>query len=514
MTGAIWLVGVAVFAATLACLLLVRLMNARTKSLRFSPSRAVMLRVIVFTMIAVYLGGMLWTARELAAAGGAGGIAVQALFVLAAAILALRWFPSARLYGWVRVTLLKHLFAHRYDYRAEWLRFTETIGRPDRQQAELAVRAVQALADIAGSERGALFLPAAQHGGLEMAAQWQWAGLATVAEPLVEPLVAALEPGGYIVDLDDIRAGRSAPLAPEMAPAWLLAENEAWVLVPLLHFDRLAGIVLLARPAAPRRLDWEDLDLFRIAGRQLASYLAEQSAQQALAEAARFDEFHRRIAFVMHDIKNLASQLALLARNAERHAENPAFRADMMVTLRNSADKLNALLARLGRYGRPGAAAPAAPLDLAALARKVASGFLPPHRVFVAGEESCPVLGHEEALEQALTHLVQNALDASSEGVPVVVQTVRERLSARLEIVDSGTGMTPQFLRHSLFSPFISSKPGGFGIGAFEARELIRAMGGQLEVESREGLGTRFILTLPLAGTQAIASAPEQKDVA
>ena len=93
MTGAIWLVGVAVFAATLACLLLVRLMNARTKSLRFSPSRAVMLRVIVFTMIAVYLGGMLWTARELAAAGGAGGIAVQALFVLAAAILALRWFP-------------------------------------------------------------------------------------------------------------------------------------------------------------------------------------------------------------------------------------------------------------------------------------------------------------------------------------------------------------------------------------------------------------------------------------
>jgi hypothetical protein len=53
----------------------------------------------------------------------------------------------------------------------------------------------------------------------------------------------------------------------------------------------------------------------------------------------------------MHDIKNLASQLSLLARNAELHAENPDFRADMLVTLRNSADKLNALLARLSRYG-------------------------------------------------------------------------------------------------------------------------------------------------------------------
>ena len=82
---------------------------------------------------------------------------------------------------------------------------------------------------------------------------------------------------------------------------------------------------------------------------------AEQAGQEALGEAQRFDEFNRRIAFVMHDIKNLASQLSLLARNAEKHADNPAFRADMLVTLRNSADKLNALLARLGRYGGGGA---------------------------------------------------------------------------------------------------------------------------------------------------------------
>jgi signal transduction histidine kinase len=59
--------------------------------------------------------------------------------------------------------------------------------------------------------------------------------------------------------------------------------------------------------------------------------------------------------------------------------------------------------------------------------------------------------------------------------------------------------MSPEFVRTGLFKPFVSSKPGGFGIGAFEARELVKAMGGRVAVESRQGLGTRFSVVLPLA---------------
>src|SRR3546814_16030222 len=99
------------------------------------------------------------------------------------------------------------------------------------------------------------------------------------------------------------------------------------LLVPLVHFNTLAGVILLARPPVDRALDWEDFDLLRIAGRQVASYLAEARAQGALADARRFDEFNRRFAFILHDIKNLVSQLSLVARNAERHADNPDFRA-------------------------------------------------------------------------------------------------------------------------------------------------------------------------------------------
>ena len=70
-----------------------------------------------------------------------------------------------------------------------------------------------------------------------------------------------------------------------------------------------------------------------------------------------------------------------------------------------------------------------------------------------------------------------------------------------IEVIDSGEGMSPEFVRSRLFKPFVSTKPGGFGIGAYEARELVRAMRGRLDVESREGLGSRFTIRLPLAAT-------------
>jgi putative PEP-CTERM system histidine kinase len=259
-------------------------------------------------------------------------------------------------------------------------------------------------------------------------------------------------------------------------------------------------MVVLARPPHRRRLDWEDFDLLRVVGRQLASYLAENAGQEALAEAGRFDEFNRRIAFVMHDVKNLASQLGLLARNAEQHAENPAFRKDMLVTLRNSADKLNALLARLSRYGSPTVdTLDAVEADL--LAVDVLLGFRSQHEVVLVEHEPCVVAGRRQALEQVLVHLVQNAIDTSPSDTPVFIRVAVEGPNGVIEVTDTGEGMSPEFVRSRLFKPFDSTKSGGFGIGAYEARELVRAMRGRLDVESREGVGSRFTIRLPLAQT-------------
>jgi putative PEP-CTERM system histidine kinase len=243
----------------------------------------------------------------------------------------------------------------------------------------------------------------------------------------------------------------------------------------------------------------------------VGSYVAESRGQSALDEARRFEEFNRRFAFILHDIKNLVSQLSLLARNAERHADNPEFRADMLVTLRNSADKLNALIARLSRYG-PATNVEFAEVRADTVVRAVVSQLQGRHPVSLVECEPIKLAADPELLEQVLLHLVQNAIDASLADAPVFVRVAHEGLHGVIEVVDSGAGMSAEFVRTRLFKPFDSTKQGGFGIGAYEARELVRAMQGRIDVESREGMGSRFVIRLPLAETAELIKSMAAQD--
>ena len=464
--------------------------------LRLRASRSVAFQSFSLLVIGAYLVAMVVTAQALAYVGSDFAALIQMGFLVTASAVALLVLPSPRLRGWIRVVLAKHLFQHRYDYRAEWLRFTETIARGGEQVMPLHERVVQAVADITDSPAGLLLTPG-EEGSLTLDSRWQWSEIEVPAEALPADAAQFFEREGFILDLDELRDGRDRRGEVRHVPEWLVGNRRVWAMVPLLHFQRLVGMVVLARPAVARKLDWEDFDLLRVVGRQLASYLSEQAGQEALGEAHRFDEFNRRIAFVMHDIKNLASQLSLLARNAEKHADKEEFRADMLVTLRNSSDKLNALLDRLGRYGAGGSEKPV-PVDLGACLDRVIERYQAQHPVMLVERQDCEALANPEALEQALVHLVQNAIDASEPDVPVLLNLVPDGMFCRIEIVDSGSGMSAEFVRSRLFKPFHSSKAGGFGIGAFEARELVRAMQGRLDVESREGVGTRFIVRLPI----------------
>ncbi|RDE05999.1 XrtA/PEP-CTERM system histidine kinase PrsK [Sphingomonas aracearum] len=399
---------------------------------------------------------------------------------------------SPWLRAWAKVMLAKHLFRHRYDYRAEWLRFTDTLGKPD-NPAPLAERVVQATADLTDSPAGLLLVPHEQ--GMHVAARWNWPvqAEAGAGRELADWLAAS----GRIVEMDGLRSAASGPAEAAAVPQWML-DGEGWALVPLMHFERLQGAILLARPPVPRALDWEDLDLLRLAGRQVASYLAEANAQEALGEAQRFDEFNRRFAFILHDIKNLVSQLSLLARNAERHADNPEFRADMIATLQESAGRMNDLLARLSQHHRSRAEPPVV-VELSALAERVAARLRVTHPVVVTVETPAAALADPARLEQAVAQLALNAVQASAPAEPVTILVGVADGRATLDVIDAGCGMSLGFVRDKLFKPFLSTKPAGFGIGAFEARQLVIAMGGSIAVDSREGEGTRFRLSLPLA---------------
>jgi putative PEP-CTERM system histidine kinase len=247
-----------------------------------------------------------------------------------------------------------------------------------------------------------------------------------------------------------------------------------------------------------RTLDWEDFDLLRTVGRQVASYLAEAQGQEALSHVRQFEEFNRRFAFIMHDVKNLVSQLTLVTRNAERHADNPEFRADMIVTLQNSTARMNDLLARLSQHNKARIQDPQ-PLAAIHAVEAVVRTKRALHPIVMGGNADLMLLADPQRLEQVLSHLVQNAIEASPKTEPVVIDLASNAQEAIIAIVDKGAGMSAAFVRESLFKPFASTKETGFGIGAYEARSLVAAMNGRIEVSSREGKGSRFSVILPLA---------------
>jgi putative PEP-CTERM system histidine kinase len=470
----------------------------RTRNWAVKLSRTMAFQTLSLFAIGGYLVVMVIVTSALEMVGGEFVRLVQVAFVFGASVAALLLLPSKVFRAWFRVKVSKHLFRHRYDYRSEWLRFTDTLGRPGEGAEPLEIRMVQAVADITESSGGLLLVPDAT-GTLVAHARWNW----QLAEP--PAFAASADAGAYfartgrVVELDALRSQEEVD--EEMAahvPQWIVAEPRAWIIVPLVHFNRLAGLVLLEHPPINRTLDWEDFDLLRVVGRQVASYLAEAQGQQVLSDVKRFDEFNRRFAFIMHDVKNLVSQLTLVTRNAERHADNPEFRADMIATLQNSTARMNDLLARLSQHNK-GRAEDPRPVAAGALVEGVAAAKRATHPVVVGGDMAQLIVADPVRLEQALSHLVQNAIDASPAIEPVTIQIGTQRDEATITVSDQGAGMSAAFIRENLFKPFASTKEGGFGIGAYEARSIIAAMGGRIEVNSREGEGTRFIVYLPIA---------------
>jgi putative PEP-CTERM system histidine kinase len=469
---------------------------------RIRLSRAATFQSLSMLAIGAYLSVMAVLVTALRDSGVDWTRALLIGLLAAMTIGAMVLLPSSRARGWAKVKIAKHFFEHRYDYRTEWLRFTQTIGATGPKAPPLGQRVIKAFADILDAP-GGLLLVADENGSIEPAASWNWSGSANpgAAIPSAEALGFWLSVGaeGRIIDFDAIGGGWADERDYEIdIPEPLLGEEQAWTGVPLIHDDRLVGLVLLAAPDYRRPLDWEDFDLLRTAGRQAASSLAEAHGQQALMNAQRFEDFNRRFAFILHDVKNLVSQLSLLARNAERHADNAEFRADMVATLKGSVGKMNDLLARLAPSPDQRPARPE-PTPLRSLVASAIAAKRGDHEVMLLGDGNLWVMADPLLLEQAIGHLVQNAVDASTPLQPVTVRMAGDDRRVSISIADCGTGMDAEFVRTRLFQPFASTKKGGFGVGAFEAKSLVSAMGGRLTVESKPGEGSLFTIVLPAA---------------
>ncbi len=395
------------------------------------------------------------------------------------------------------VIVNKHFFSHKYDYRTEWLKLIKMLSRP-LDQEDLQQRAIKAMISVFHSPGAILWLRS--NSRFEPVAAYPGAVPRNASEPADSEFIHILNNQEWIFDAREQRFPQDRSL-----PEWATHIDNLWIIVPLLNENDLLGYIGLLGENKTGSLTWEDLDLLKTVGRQIASYLARHQAGELLAQSRQFDAYNKLTAFIMHDLKNLIAQQALVVENAAKHKENPAFIEDMINTIDNSVERMSNLLGKMQRRDPM----PAKALDLEQALIEVIKkcSDVRPAPTLRLEQRGLKAKADRDNLIMVLSHLIRNAQDATPETGFIDVRLVKSGDRAIIEVEDNGEGMSEEFVKERLFKPFDTTKSGkGMGIGVYQAQEYIHAIGGDISVVSEPGAGTTLSISIPLVAKEQEAA--------
>ncbi|MEM1142048.1 MAG: XrtA/PEP-CTERM system histidine kinase PrsK [Pseudomonadota bacterium] len=469
--------------------LLVALARSESWRLDVHLSRHVVFHTVTLIGSGFYLLAMAAIGYFIKYLGGNWGGVLQAAFLAASALLLGTLLFSGSVRARLRVFLAKHFFSYRYDYREEWLKFTQALARLEGNIPEGVLRTMAPLT----SANGGALVGREPDGVLRLLARWQ------LDAPLpgdFGQLPSWVQKTGWVIDREEWRT------APDLYAGLLFPEAFAeaqwlWLIAPLFFQDELEGLLFLRAGDTPQRLNWEDRDLLKTAGQQAGALLAQHRANRALVEARQFDAFNRLSAYVIHDLKNILAQQSLMLVNARKHRDNPAFVDDMIATVASSVERMERLMDQMRSGLRQ---SEAVPLELGKLLAEVTErrAAQTPVPTLVPAEGGCTVVGDWERLVTVFSHLVQNAQEATPSDGEVSLTLSTGLGVVQVKVCDNGSGMDADFVRDRLFRPFESTKGlTGMGIGAFESREYVRQLGGDITVHSEPDEGSTFTVILP-----------------
>lgn len=473
----------------------VAIANRGSRYARLTLSRPAVFHTTSLTIAGCFLALMAIGGYYIKLYGGSWGAAIQVLVLFIALLIIAGVFISENARSRLNVWINKHFFHHKYDYRAEWLKLINYLSQPSGQES-FHERAIKAVADIFKSPSGSLWLREGQRYTPVGVYNLQLPNI-SVDEPVDTLFCKALKEHEWVFSPRSPDQDRLSALN-ELLPQWIYQIDHLWLVLPLLTEAELLGFMILTAPEIDDSLTWEDLDLIKTVGRQVASYLDRHEAAEMLAESRQFEAFNKLTAFIMHDLKNLIAQQALVVENAAKHRENPAFFEDAIRTIDNSVARMSNLLRKLQHTE----------------SNELRSLEL--HRVLMEAVKKCKeqkpvpslrlqntdlrVNSDQDRLIMTLTHIIKNAQEATASSGYVDITLRREGNNAMILVEDNGAGMDQDFIKNQLFRPFVTTKSGkGMGIGAYQTREFIEALGGKVIVESAIDEGTTFTLVLPLS---------------
>ena len=446
------------------------------------------------TIIAVYVVLIIVGHHYVMKYGGSwaevGGIVLIAAAIIAAVVL----LGSDTMRARVRVFLMKTFLQYKYDYRKEWLRFVSTLSQSGLE--DVGATAVRAVAQIVNSPGGVIWIREHQSNYYVPSGSWRCSIPSIPPIPNDSAFIRFLEDRQWVIDFQEMyrHPDRYENL---QLDSWLPEDDEWWLVVPLFPGKRLYGFITLKAPRTIRSLNFEDHDLLRTVGGHAGMHINQAETDKRLAESRQFGAYNRLTAFLMHDLNNLIAQQSLVVSNAERFRNNPKFVDDAIDTIAHSVERMKQLMEQLSR----GSKAPTDRLtdlrDAVTTAVDRSQSREPVPSVDL-GNSPIELIADSERLTAVFEHIVKNAQEATEPSGHVLVKLSVTGSSALVTIKDDGHGMSTEFIRERLFRPFDSTKgSNSMGIGAYQAREYVRSLGGQIDVTSEIGKGTEFTVRLP-----------------
>lgn len=429
--------------------------------------------------------------------GGQWGNFLFTLMLFCSLVALSALFLSNRIRSALQVWIAKHFFRHKYDYRSEWLKVIRALSN-DPSSEHVYHTVYNVIADTFKSTGGEVWVL----DGKSYRCVYSRAN-----QSLAKP--EALEADHTFIQTlwqnEWIFAPQASPHSPlaehnHHLPEWMSHNTEIQLILPLIAQSQLVGFVVLEKEGLDSDLTWEDLDILKTVGRQLANHILIHKQEQQLSEARQLDTYNKLSAFIMHDLNNLVAQLDLVVKNSERHKKNPAFIDDMILTVSNAVNRMKTLMQRLGRSEEE---TPTRFSVFSAVRASVeaCNNGVPAPKLTVNGPD-LDIQADRERFILAIKHLIKNAQEATPESGSVDVtlfSTEEEGLTITID--DTGTGMTREFIEHQLFKPFETTKTGqGIGIGVYLSRSYLEELGASLEVDSAPGFGT--CMTIRFVGAE------------
>ena len=441
--------------------------------------------------------------------GGNWGAVFQALLLFLSILIVIVVFSSkslrARLYVWIN----KNFFEHKYNYRSEWKHINQILSQPISEKKFLQI-AMEASSSVYKNDSAIVFLE--KHGRFKLAGNiGTELNLQDLTFDADSEFIRIMEEKNWIF-FPTYSGSEGLDVYNTLIPEPLNKLETLFLILPLPSNGSLIGFVLLQDTSSDENVShkallitWEDLELLRMVSQTIANYVSNHLAIEQLVESRQFDVFNKLSTYIMHDLKNLVAQQALVVENAKKHGDNPEFILDAIKTIDSSVARMNRLIGKLQQK----------PTDHSIILKNKNVGEIIRHIIGECSDRKpapqMEILSdtHEEIIAQIdedammaiLRHLIRNAQDATTDDgwVKVQVSISEDHKNLFVDIRDNGHGMDAEFIKNRLFQPFDSTKTGtGMGIGVHQSKHFIESMGGAIMVQSEERKGTTFRIDLPL----------------